>query len=148
MNPITDLSKLIIGQEYLIETTQTEYDGDSDSVERKYKFIGTYSGVSEPVSYNDVLTPNNMEYKYTFNSFCVLIEDPDYYEIYSASFPLNIDYERCLRISQLDSLNNKTKVYLSFHSQLFEQRRVLRQMLESILQGHSLDIINYTSEFL
>jgi fructosamine-3-kinase len=77
-----------------------------------------------------------------------LIEDPDYYEIYSASFPLNIDYERCLRISQLDSLNNKTKVYLSFHSQLFEQRRVLRQMLESILQGHSLDIINYTSEFL
>lgn len=175
MNLITDLSELREGQLYLIEVMQTEYEyneetGDGEPVEKKYKFIGTYSGVSEPKvmdKYDGItkLSPEDMEYKYTFNSFQMQISErvnktvngintrktvirfDDPYEYYE-SFPLEIPSEHCLRISQSDVSNNKTKVYLSVHSQRYKQQRTLTHVVESKLPDHSVDINNYTSEFL
>ena len=189
MNPITDLSKLIIGQSYCIEVIQTEYECNTENengyqepgvpVEIKYKFIGKYSGVSElkVVYEHDTtkLTPQDMEYKYTFDSFNILYSryeidrvngitkrrrviefastrDDRYVNGIPTSFPLDIHNDNCLRISQLDVLNNKTKVYLSYYfkyrAMKFDRRHILRQLLEFKLKGHSEDIINYTSEFL
>lgn len=187
MNPITDLSNLIIGKAYCIEVIQTEYEYNRENdyqepgipVEIKYKFIGKYSGVSEPkvVDEDDTtkLTPKDMEYKYTFDSFDILYSryeiervngitkrkrviefastyDDRYVNGIPTSFPLDIDNENCLRISQLDVLNNKTKVYLSYsrkyRAMKFDKRYLLRQLFESKLKGYAEDIINYTSEFL
>jgi hypothetical protein len=156
MELIKDLSELRIGEPYLIEVLQKEYNEDEEEVEIKYKFKGTYSGIKEPIVKEDdgftELTPEDMKYEYCFSPYSEQVYKKSKYIFVQpdveneCSFPLEIPGDKYLRISQDDVIKGTTKVYLSTQSEFYKNSLELRRVFDK--KEFPNDISRYTKGFL